>query len=511
MPWYLILLSILSFTSYARVDRIHSEVYLGEKKLDSYSGRYVPLIFQDMYQGKMTFADDLNQQNFFQPYIFQKENDFSFFFRSELNGGLSCSNELLGEHFDDIHFSYRLITLSYLLEAQWHMKMVSDHLRLKNGCDFDLKKWLNSCSPKSPEMKNFVERMTKFLPKYEESLPSSYKKEDWYKELSQNNPKWFSHYRIKSQCKGKCEEGNLPSDFKNSCEADQELMTLICSETDQIYGLSTNRDAYYLIGQSNIINTYNKKGEAEGCLRRFSEVMSHKEVRYDNLKNLFPVIQTFLRGKYQERFLQGRVFFFGAGKEFEAKGLKDLYVKEQPIQIEKIIEEKKLEVTKEVKPVLEKAKVEVVAKVEEAPKKELKEIRKPLKSAFIIAAEIRNSQNLDRVEVDMMKLRYDYVFSLNMINMLTERLKSFMTREALKEMVSYDKLGSKEAPVPLLFIKFMIDMQEHQGMWNLLSVLGDKFYVSNEIDASFKPDPELVQLVNNDATGRQWQIFILKP
>ena len=41
-----------------------------------------------------------------------------------------------------------------------------------------------------------------------------------------------------------------------------------------------------------------------------------------------------------------------------------------------------------------------------------------------------------------------------MINTLSERLKTFMTREALKEMMTYDKLGLKEGPVPLLFIKF---------------------------------------------------------
>jgi hypothetical protein len=242
--------------------------------------------------------------------------------------------------------------------------------------------------------------------------------------------------------------------------------------------------------------------------------MSHKEVRYDVLKQLFPALQTFLRQRYQERFLQGRVFFFGSGKEFEEKGLKDLYVKEQPIKIEKAPEDVKETVAvvpkkEEPKPVV---KPVVVAKVEEAPKKvPLKEISKPNKSAFLQAAEIRSAQNLDRVEVDMLKLKYDYVFSLNMINTLSERLKTFMTREALQEMTQYDKLGSKEGPVPLMFLKYMIDMQEHHGLWNIISVMGDKFYVSNEIDGAFNPQPEYVQLVNNETTGRQWQLYILKP
>jgi hypothetical protein len=514
----LILLTTLNLHAKVKglpMDRIHSAGYLGEKNLESYAERYQPLIFQDIYKGKIHFVDELFFQNFFQPYIFQNENDYSFFLRSELNGGLICSNELLSEHFDDIRFSYRLITLSYLLEGQWHLKLMSDHLRLKKGCDFDLKAWIKTCNPKSSEMKKFVQRLESFKPRYDESIPSDYSKNNWWREYSSEKFKWYSQYRLKTSCGGKCSESDLPQKFHNLCEADEKVMTLICSEMDEIYGLSSQRDAYYLLGLSNIINTFNKKGEAMGCLRRFSEVMAHKEVRYDVLKQLFPVLQTFLRERYQERFLQGRVFFYGSGKEFEEKGLKDLYVKEQPIKIEKIPDEPQVSIV--LKPKEEPPKkVEekpMIVKVESPVNKRVpvKEIQGPVKSAFLLASEIRQSGDLERVEVDMLKLKYDYVFTLNMINSLSERLKTFMTREALTEMMTYDKLGTKEGPVPLLFIKYMIDMQEHHGLWNILAVLGDKFYVSNEIDASFKPDVEMIQIVNDESTGRQWQLFVIQP
>lgn len=509
----LILIMSLSTFAHAKVDRVFSEGYLGEKNLDSYADRYQPLVIQDIYRGRMSFADEVFFQNFFNPYLFQPESDYSFFLRSELNSGMICSNEMLSEHFDDIRFSYRLITLSYLLEGMWHLKMTSDHFRLKNGCQFDAEAWVKNCQPKSAEMKKFVERLSTYMPRYEETLPPDYKKETWWKELNKKDHKWYSHYRMNAECKGRCSEEILPDRFRRVCEEDQKVMNLICSENDEIFGLSHNRDAYYLLGLSNIINTYNKRGEAMGCLRRFSEVMSHKEVRFEVLNNLFPSLQTFLRQKYQERFLQGRVFFFGSAREFEEKGIKDLYVKEQPLKIEKtpdikpeIVEApKKAEAAGPVKVVVAP---QVVTPVKNEP---VKEIQKPIKSAFLQAAEIRNSEQLDRVEVDMLKLKYDYVFSLNMINTLSERLKTFMTREALAEMTAYDKLGTKEGPVPLLFLKYMIDMQEHHGLWNIISVMGDKFYVSNEIDASFKPAPELIQLMNNETTGRQWQIFVLKP
>jgi hypothetical protein len=509
----LLLLISLSAFVHAKADRVHSEGYLGEKNLESYSERYQPLVFQDIYRGKITFQDEVFFQNFFGSYLFDKEADYSFFLKSELNGGMICSNELLSEHFDDIRFSYRLITLSYLLEGQWHMQLVSDHLRLNKGCQFNPGSWIKSCRPQTSEMKKFVSRLQQYLPRYEETLPAHYKKQDWWNEFSRNNFKNYSHYRMSAACKGKCQEDNLSDQFRRVCEEDQKIMSLICSESDEIYGLSTNRDAYFLIGLSNIINTFNKRGEAMGCLRRFSEVMAHKEVRFEVLNQLFPSLQTFLRQKYQERFLQGRVFFFGAAKEFEQKGLMDLYVKAQPLKIEKIPVIKE-EVTEDIKKPQIKAveKAPEPVKIVEAPKTEpAKEIQKPMKSAFLQAAEIRSAQDLVQVEVDMLKLKYDYVFSLNMINTLSERLKTFMTREALQEMTAYDKLGTKEGPVPLLFLKYMIDMQEHHGLWNIISVMGDKFYVSNEIDAAFSPAPELVQLVNNENTSRQWQLYILKP
>ena len=272
---------------------------------------------------------------------------------------------------------------------------------------------------------------------------------------------------------------------------------------------------YRLTGPSgDIINTFNDQGEALGCLRRFSMVNSHREVSYKVFSQLFPTLRAHLRNQYQERFLQGRVFFFGSGKEFEEKGLTNLYVMEQPLKIATLDAGYLNTPATPVAPAVEVQKTEAdsTAKVAAVtPKKTVVEIKQVPKSAFLQASELRKAQNLDRVEVDMQKLRYDYVFSLNMLNNLSTKLKSFMTREALIEMVNYDKLGFKEGPVPLLFIKYMIDMQEHTGLYNLVSTVGDEFYVSNEVDPSYKPELEKIKLINNAATNGQWQIVVLKP
>lgn len=500
-----------SFAAFAKLDLVTQESQLGEKSLDSYSDRYYPLVTQDPYRGKMHFKDDLFFNDYFSSYLFEEERDYSHFLSKELDAGLACPNDTLSKHFDDIRYSYRLITLSYLLEGQWHLQLAAKQFRFKKACGFDIGEWSQKCAPKSVEMKKFISVLRSFKPSYDEQLPVNYTKSDWMKEFSSRNYKWYSQYRVSEVCGENCSEGKLEESFQQACDQNKKVLDLICHEEDELYGLSRFPDAYFLINRSNIINTFNQNDEARSCLRRFSEVMGHKEASYPALRKLFPPLQAFLTQKYQERFMQGRVFFFGAGKEFEQKGLSNFYVKEQPLVVKALEpdapaqaplppkEEKKVAVAPVV--VTRPAPVPVV-KV--APKK------LPPKSAFLLAAELRASSESDQVQVDMQKLRYDYVFTLSMINNLSQKLKNFMTRDALKEMMDFDKLGTKEGPVPLLFLKYMIDMQEHHGLWNIVAVLGDKFYVSNEIDPAYKPGLEYVEISNNESTNGQWQLTILK-
>jgi hypothetical protein len=507
----LLVLLIFSAPTWA-LDRFTAEGFLGEKSLGPYYGTHQPLIFQNPTSGSLKFQDENILNNFFNPYLFTEENSFATFLNDELAGGMNCPNETFNKYYDEMRFSYRLITLSYLIEGQWHMQTAGEHLGVKPGCGFNLENWTKSCRPKSTEMKNFISRLQSFAPKYVGPLERTYDLSSWINDTQKSKFKYYSQYRMLETCKNGCNREEVGVGFTQACSSDQALMTTICSEEDELYGLSAYRDAYYLIGQSNIINTFNKGSDALGCLRRFSEVMSHREVRYPNLKNLFPPIQSYLRQEFQERYIQGRVFFYGSSKEFEQKGVKNIFVKDQTI--EAIVKTDDASApTKTPVPVNSPPTVAVVKEVKTSAPVEpprIVEIKKAMKSAFLQAAELRQSENLDQVRVDMMKLKYDYVFTLNMINNLSEKLKTFMTREALKEMMSFDKLGTKEGPVPLLFIKFMIDMEEHQGLFNLTSILGERFFVTNEIDASFKPKIELIRLSNQEMGGN-WQITILRP
>ena len=511
----LVLIYGLSFNGVLLASDQAFPLYLhGEKKLDGYFGSKSPSLTLDPYLGKLHFNEDISLSNSFNPYLLEAQKELSDFIKSELYTSALCTSDQFIKHSNYIRYSYRLLAISYLLEASWHMQLISQSVLPKANCGFDFDRWLDSCRPVSDEMKKFILQLRKFRPKYKESLPKDYRAQDWIKEFKSKQFNLVSHYRLENDCGDLCNENSYSESLKKTCQRDVDLMTLICSEKDELFGLSDNPEAFQLLSQSNIINSFNIDGEAIGCLRRFSIAFRHREVKYKSLFKLFAPMKEHLSRLYQERFIQGRVFFYGSGKEFEDKGLTNLHVMDQPLKISKLATEELKTDDKLVTTVKNEALVQG-ALVPEVPKTtgniNINTKLAPQRSAFLLAAELRAEQDLDLVSVDMNKLKYDYVFSLNTLNLLSTKLKSFMTRDAIKEMKVYDKLGSSSGPVPLLFLKYMIDMQEHAGLYNLMSVLGNEFYVSNEIDTSFKTKSEKIKIENGPHTDNQWIISILKP
>ena len=75
-------------------------------------------------------------------------------------------------------------------------------------------------------------------------------------------------------------------------------------------------------------------------------------------------------------------------------------------------------------------------------------------------------------------------------------------------MKKFDLLGERGAPMRLLFLKYLIDNDYHQGLYNILAVIGDTFYVRNDIDK--EEIPYLVKLKNDVSTNNRWQFFIMR-
>lgn len=68
------------------------------------------------------------------------------------------------------------------------------------------------------------------------------------------------------------------------------------------------------------------------------------------------------------------------------------------------------------------------------------------------------------------------------------------------------------AQVQLPFIKYLIENDKHQGLFNLIDVIGDQFYVRNNIDdESIANENDFVRLeFRGDAATAFWQLSIVR-
>ena len=305
---------------------------------------------------------------------------------------------------------------------------------------------------------------------------------------------------------------SLENIYKNLCANNEKLFLNICSEKDELHALSNVPELYELVGRSNILNMMNADLNIPGCLRVFSIYSSQVEKKNEYLGQMIPAMFTRLMTQ-GEGYIQGRLYPAGALMEFNVKGLAQVFE-----------EVKKIEAPKPVPKIEEIEKVEDVnvvtvaprplEKPKPAPKKVVAKKAPPRpkvipKSSFLTAVEFRDKYDLERVKVDMFKFKYDYIFTQERSKRLESSLKLFMQRTAIEEMKKLDGLGETKAPVPLVFIKFMIDKEKHQGLFNLVNVLGSEFYVHNSIDKNVK-EIDYVQLMNDDTTNNRWQLVILK-
>jgi hypothetical protein len=206
----------------------------------------------------------------------------------------------------------------------------------------------------------------------------------------------------------------------------------------------------------------------------------------------------------------------GALREFEEKGLAQIFATNTPAR-EVIKTEKKVVPANTTKPSIRVDKKITVIDQSPPPqaKPEIIAIQKieptlPKKSAFLIAYEEMYQLNRSNNFVDMIKFRYDYIFSFKMLRDLKEPLRLYTSIEALREMKAHDRLGTIDGPVPLSFVKYLIDTHQHHGLYNIISVLSDKFYVLNDIDENISKKIYYLSLKNDETTQLRWQIMTLK-
>jgi hypothetical protein len=493
------------------------EGLLGEKDLALYAGPWYPRFRVDPYFGQTRADDDQFLQNYVLPLIWSEAVDWNTFFSDEVSGASTCPNEVLQKHFEGLRYGHRLLTLSYLLEGLDAAQHDLVKLRKSPGsCAVDLVPLIKTCQPKTLDMKEFLAALARQNPYTQTPLDKTHHfqkfESDWLREITTPGMN-ISAVRTSSRC---AQEGvtcrgldqAVPA-LVRACDEDKALFRQVCSEDDQLFGTSHIPVTAHLLATSNLMNLYNTEGSGAGCLRRFGQLMARKEKVPVFLVPLIPVVHASMKQRFSDQQNQGRAFVFGALKEFRDKGLAQVFEAKVEEERPELVEAKPPAAVEPPKPAKPRPVAEVVAVEKPRPKKP--EVAEVPKSAFLQAAEIRRGQDLRLAHVDMLKFKYDHVFSLSEFQLLSSTLKEYTSRRALDEMREHDRLGSVQAPVPLSFLKFLIDGDNHQGLYNLVNVLGDEFWVTNDIDARWKPAPEYIAMKNDESTSRQWQISIVRP
>lgn len=512
---------ILSLNTKAEVpalNQFYKGVYLGEKKTPNYNGPLDPRAQFSETKGELVLIDDLFKESYLSSNIqtepFQLHN---FWFR-ELVEKSTCPDEVLSQNMDYIRYLYRLVSISYLFEALKLSNKLSVQLGGQKICSLDYNALFGKCKPQTEDMKKFKERVYgKFVNEISKIKHEPFTKKEkinWMDSFQKSTS--LSSDPIESRLHDWCRENkkncrNLSEDdvksaLTNFCQNDTEMISQICSENDSLYGLSQNEKASELIRKSNAFNLVNQTGMGEECMRRYTNLFENKEIPYLSFNRIYPYIYSFLV-KTDSPYLQGELFLPGALKEFDMKGLSDFLIALKPPKVEPVAIKPKAKPKAKPKVVIAPEPV-VVKPVEQPPVVKQPEPVVPKLTEFESKALLITEKGEAKASLNMDTFRDDFEFTQDMINELATPMKKFQTRSALTDMKSYDLLGSKEAPVGLVFLKYLLDTDNHQGLYNILSVLGEKFYVINDIEK--KTTPLYMELKNDSTTNNRWQIILLK-
>lgn len=496
----------------------YQDVFIGEMRTPNYFGPLDPRSIYSDSTGDLILLDDLFKNRYINQQIQNEPFELHHFWFNDLVEKSTCPNVTLGENIDYIRYLYRLVTMSYLFEGLKLNNQLANQLNVKNICPITYKAVFEGCHPQTSDMKKFHERVYgKFVNEIDKTRHQTFSKketeawlDEFQKSTSLTTEPTFS--RLHDWCianKKGCRDisvSEIKEALNNFCVTDTRVIQNICSEKDSYYGMSTIPTPTDLIKKSNAFNLINQSGMGEDCLRRYGKLFHAKESNYGLLSKQYPLMYSYLL-KNKNRYLQGDLFLPGALKEFDMKGLSDFLTALKPPKIEPVLIVARPKVRPKPKPVVvvvapkvEEKRPEVPVVVVTAPKVQISEFERAILEL--------QTKKLSELSLDMDLFRDDFEFTSEMIAELSAPIKKFQTRAALNDMKSYDRLGTIDAPVGLVFLKFLIDTENHQGLYNIITVIGDKFFVSNDIEK--KTEAHFMQLKNDASTKNRWQIILLK-
>lgn len=430
----------------------------GEREHHLYYGPHDPLMSPVIYGNR-----DRDQLFFSElaPYFDQRPLHLHLYLKDHLFANMSCPSGYYHQHKSYIQYLFRLFYLSQLVD-------LSDEF---------------SC-----------------LPSFEDIFSSCQTTSEQMGQL-QNKIKGYRLVR---------RERNFLSTQKELCPLINDEIKTVCEERDRVLGLSDIKEASELISSSSAISVINEGGMALSCIRRF--ILDHEAK--EKKSTLFPTISKLLKQKSGGRSDSSRGTLFTLGTTPKSAVDRTLMVKipvvpvEVPPPVVAVVE-----ATPTPTPIPMPTPALVEALHHEELKDDFKEKSERPRggladSYFYKCYKWLLASDVDEFVLLTDELIKDRPLSHERIVKLDERVKSYLTREALIEMKKFDGLGTKKEPLSLNLLKYLLTVSNHQALFNLSAVLGKKFYIKNDIDSFIAP--VLIEFSNDKNTGNRWQIKLIK-
>lgn len=477
-------IALICASSFAKIE---SAVDKGEWDFGVYDGPLDPRLKINYQVQSQEFLDEVSGREYFDEMLAPQITTLSQDFTNFIYPNFTCSKHELSDNLDYMKYLIRLTSIASLYEFYRQSSIGLYQYGDETSCKLDYDVLFKKCSPKSQDMKLFIKRVSDHFPdivdwgKYPIKLETdrNFRLENYHPALAKLLSKYFL--------------GTSKKSLVSACNYARNEIQNLCSEEDSYMAASSIAEIKQEILSASAFKIINETGKGEACFDRYADMTKSLE-KIDHKSQ--SIIKSALKGEEELK-----VFWFGSLREFDDKGITLVEEKVAEAPVEKKAEPKKVEPVKTV----DIKSIKIIRKPKPEPVKP-QPVKTEVKVSTFEKAVYDFFKTKKQTDLDMAGFKTDYKFSKKTLERFNGNLRSYQTRKQLAKMKRVDDVGSSEAPMSLTFIKYLIDYNLHQGLYNMTGILGNEFYVINDLEG--KSTPVKIILNNNEETKFKWQIWV---
>lgn len=499
----------------------YRQLSLGEVRPPLYKGPLWPDLRYVALTRELIDGDQFYQDNFFNSLISPELFDIQFFWQQEFLKTSACPVQHLSYKKEYISYLFKLLSISYLYEGLKIYQRDMYRLGLNQQlCPITWDDLFKECTPSHIEMERFLTRSKAHMSRLRDwsgiQRISHSQLETWIKNLGQQSLDSenlsISQMRLLLRCQQdpkQCQslsKESVEQLFAQSCQQDRQEILKLCNMKDRYFGLSELEKMKDIIINGHALSSINRTGRAEACVRIYVSLYRSQEIVPSYVNYLFSAIYDHMRVSGRV-YVEGELFLPGSLRHFDQRGV-ELAIFKPIIEDVPVVGEVEVEevVTVE-KPAAPAVPERISFRIRPVPEKEVEEVEEVPSISHFASIVKKVGETGESQGLDMNLFKEDFQFSQRMTEALETPLSAYQTRDALMDMRQYDLLGTQSEPMRLIFLKYLIDFDHHQGLFNIQDIIGERFWILNDIDRD--PVPVKIKLQNNASTHHRWQITVM--